>query len=374
MTTPAATRRIDVDTHFYPPVDYKALREYLPRGLLAQARDMLVRDAMRAAEPDRVAAETKGAVPPSRHGSDPHRDPDARAEAMEKTGFDMQVLIPDALFANLYGASPSGGDLSLPIRTALCQLYNDAVAAAQRRYPDRFIGAATIPFDDLEGSLLEARRAVQDLGLRAVLVPGNWLGNNFDALELYPFWGALHELDVTVFVHHIPQGCRGRTTIDHQPRYPMLGMERMRRLHIGTYLGFGLEYIMACAALTLGGVLDEFANLRFCFFEAGASWMPYAMYGADRSFEIEAQCARTATLPSQLIKQHCLTAVEPAEHLEQLVEAVGSELFFFGTDFPHPEFRRYHNTAAAILDRPGLSQEAKDNILGNNIARCLRLG
>ena len=45
-------------------------------------------------------------------------------------------------------------------------------------------------------------------------------------------------------MHHIPQGCRGRTTIDHQPRYPMLGMERMRRLHVGTYLGFGLEYIV----------------------------------------------------------------------------------------------------------------------------------
>jgi predicted TIM-barrel fold metal-dependent hydrolase len=61
-------------------------------------------------------------------------------------------------------------------------------------------------------------------------------------------------------------------------------------------------------------------------------------------------------------------------HLEQLVEAIESEQFFFGTDFPHPEFQRYHNTAAAILDRPGLAQEAKDNILGNNIARCLRLG
>src|SRR5919109_4094115 len=61
MTTQVATRRIDVDTHFYPPIDYKALRAYLPRGLVAQAQDMLVRDTMRAAEPDRVAAETTGA-------------------------------------------------------------------------------------------------------------------------------------------------------------------------------------------------------------------------------------------------------------------------------------------------------------------------
>lgn len=374
MTTPAISKRIDVDTHFYPPIDDKALRDYLPQGMLAQAQDMLLRDAIRAAQPDRVAAETSGkAVPLASYTSDPHRDADARAAAIKQTGFDMQVLIPDVLFANPYGASPSGGDLPLPIRTALCMLYNDAVSDAQCRYPDHFIGPANVPFDDVQASIAESRRAVQELGLRAVLVPANWMGHNLDALELYPFWGTLNELDVTVFVHHIPQGCRGRTAIDHQPRYPMIGMERMRRLHIGTYLGFGLEYIMACAALTLGGVLDEFPNLRFCFFEAGASWMPYAMYGADRSFEIEPQCARTATLPSQLIKQHCLTAVEPAEPLEQLVGAMGSENFFFGTDFPHPEFQRYHNTAAAILDRQGLSQADKDNILGNNIARCLRL-
>src|SRR6266571_5082427 len=180
MTTQVATRRIDVDTHFYPPVDYKALRAYLPRGLVAQAQDMLVRDAMRAAEPERVAAETTGAAPLSQPGPDPHRDPDARAAAMAQTGFDMQVLIPNALFANLYGASPSGGDLSLPLRTALCQLYNDAVADAQGRYPDHFLGAATVPFDDLEASILEVCRAVRDLGLRAVLIPGNWLGHNFD--------------------------------------------------------------------------------------------------------------------------------------------------------------------------------------------------
>ena len=163
MTTRVATRRIDVDTHFYPPIDYKALRAYLPRGLVAQAQDMLVRDAMRAAEPDRVAAETRGAVLASRHGLDPHRDPDARAAAMEQTGFDMQVLIPDALFANLYGASSSGGDLSHPLRTVLCKLYNDAAADAQQCYPDRFLGAANVPFDDLEASILEARRAVWEL-------------------------------------------------------------------------------------------------------------------------------------------------------------------------------------------------------------------
>ncbi len=373
MAIRVATQRIDVDTHYYPRVDYKALREHLPRALTAEAKDMLVRDAMRAAEPDRVAAETTGKTPPQQQAGNPHRDPDARAEAMDKTGFDMQVLIPDVLFSNLYGASPTGGDLSLPIRTGLCKVYNDAVAGAQRRYPTRFIGPANIPFDDLDASIAESLRAVRDLGLKAVLIPGNWMGQNFDSIELFPFWACLNELDVALFVHHIPQPCGQRRTVDHQPRYPMIGMERMRRLHVGTYIGFGLEYIMAVVSLTLGGVLDEFPNLRFCFFEAGASWMPYAMYGADRSFEIEPQCARTTQLPSGLIKEHCITAVEPAEPIEQLVATLGSGNFFFGTDFPHPEYQRYQNTAAAITDREGLSEGDKANILGNNIARFLRL-
>ena len=373
MATRVASKRIDVDTHYYPRVDFKALKEYLPRSLSSEAKDMLVRDAMRAAEPDRVAAETTGQAPPQPQAGNPHRDADARAEAMDKTGFDMQVLIPDVLFSNLYGASPTGGDLSLPIRSALCKVYNDAVADAQRRHPNRFIGLANVPFDDIGASIEEARRAVKELGVKAVLVPGNWLGQNFDTIELFPFWGAINEMDVTVFVHHIPQPCGQRRTIDHQPRYPMIGMERMRRLHMGTYIGFGLEYIMACCSLTLGGVLDEFPNLRFAFFEAGASWMPYAMYGADRSFEIEPQCARTTQLPSEVIKKHCITAVEPAEPIEQLVATMGGENFFFGTDFPHPEYQRYQNTAAAILDRSDLSDQDKDNILGGNIARFLRL-
>jgi hypothetical protein len=33
----------------------------------------------------------------------------------------------------------------------------------------------------------------------------SWMGKNYYALELYPFWDALYELDVTVFVYDIPQ-------------------------------------------------------------------------------------------------------------------------------------------------------------------------
>jgi predicted TIM-barrel fold metal-dependent hydrolase len=372
MVTAIRTKRIDVDTHFLPRLDFEQIRDLLPGDLSPQTRDMLARDGLRFADPRGFRAALKGAATSPAPEDDPHRDPLARVKAMDELGFDMHVLVPDGMFMNLYGGAPLGGNMPFEVRYALCQLYNNGVAEAQRRFPDRYATAAIIPFDNMEASCREAERAVTTLGARAIVVPPNWLDKNFDTLELYPFWEMVNALDVALCVHQVPQGCSG-TIVDHAPRYPMVGMERMRRLHIGTYMGFGMEYMLACAALTLGGVLDEFPHLRFCFFEAGASWMPYAMYSCDRSFMIEPQCSRTRTLPSELIKRHCYTAVEPMEYIPGLIGAVGNENFFFGTDFPHPEFDTFHSTATAIQGRDDLTEEDKANILGANIARALKI-
>ncbi len=373
-------KRIDVDTHFFPRIDRAELRQLLPSNLQAAALDMFDREAQRVADPRGIRAEMRGDQKKAEAGDDPHRDPEARVDAVGTLGFDLQVLIPDGFFGNLHGAGPYTVAAPFPVRLAMCQLFNNATAEAQQKFPDSFIGTMIVPFDDVEASVAEVRRGATELGLRVVVLPFNWLGKNFDEYALYPLWQTLNDLGVTVFCHGITQGCSGNIG-DHQPRYPAAFAERMRRLHLGTYMGFGMEYQMATGALTLGGVFDEFPNLNFCFFEAGASWFPYAMYACDRSFLIEPQCSRTATLPSELIKAHCLTAIEPMESITQLVDMVGSENFFFGTDFPHPEFQVFHATnrvvqdneagAAAILNRPGLTDTDKANILGGNVARVL---
>ena len=366
MATKIATQIVDCDSHIVPRVDMDSFESLMPDGLTAQARDMYAREA-------RLWAEPQGRRQRPDDGPLPLRDPEERLKVLDNElgGVDTQVLIPHAQFGHLYGGAPEGEDKPLPVRIAMCKAYNNAVAAIQRDYPDRFIPTAIVPFDDLEESRREAVRVVKELGLEGIQLPANWMGQNYDTMELYPFWDTINQLDVPIFVHHIPQSCAG-SLVDHVPRYPIVGQERMRRLHIGVYIGFGLEYAMAAAALSLGGVLDEFSNLRFCFFEAGAGWLPYTMMGADRSFAIQRACSRTSTRPSELIKKHCFTAIESSEHIPALVQTMGSENFFWGTDYPHGEYQYLPNTIASITELDGISERDKENILGQTMLRALK--
>jgi aminocarboxymuconate-semialdehyde decarboxylase len=364
MATEIATRKIDGDTHFTHTIDFADLKELLPRSAQSEAADMMWRDGERFANPP-----GGGFGGRRNEGPDPSRDAEVRLKEMDRLGFDMQVLITQ-------NAMPTplrpGTEKPLWLRSALMQLYNNAAVALQNKYPDRYIPMSTVTWDDIPGSIAELER-VAKLGLKTVCIAGSYYDEtNLDNYALYPFWEAVQALDMACIVHDTPQPCGG-AIIDHTTPYPMVGTERMHRLHIGTYVGFGLDYTIACAALTLGGVLDEFPGLRFLFYEAGASWMQYAMVGCDRSFYIERACSRTQTPPSELIRRHCVSAIENLDPVEQMVAAYGSDNFILGTDFPHPEFQRLPNATGDIEDKAGLSPEDKRKILGGNLARMLKL-
>lgn len=367
MVTEVRTKRIDADTHFNLTVDYRDLRNLLPKQRLSQAHDIMLRDAFQFVAPEVVSAAIGGGEP--RIGGpagDPSWDIEARILEMDALGFDMQVL-------NTQRAMPGPllvEDIPLWLRTALAELYNNAAADVQKRYPDRFITQITVPWDDIDASVAELERSAE-MGLKAVTICGSYVTGNLDTYALYPFWEAVSDLNLACMVHNYTQGHRGNM-FDHRTSYPMVGTERYHRMHIGTYIGFGLDYTISCAALSLGGVLDRFPKLRFAFFEAGASWMAYAMHGADRSFYIERACSRTDTRPSELIKRHCMTAIEAVEPVEQLVAAYGADNYLIGTDFPHPEFQRLPNASTDITGS-GISTKDQNNILGGNLARMLNL-
>ena len=376
MAIELKTRRIDADSHFLPHVEHEELVALLADVLpnwSAQKVDMLARDAGVFSDPNArrggfratAAGQATGAGGGGggRVGAVGHGDPLTRAELMVETGFDMQVLIPDGIYANPFG-SPIGRTWEPGLRLALSRAFNNKSAEAQRVKPDVFIGTGIVPFSDVQESCDEARR-IASLGLKAITINGNWKGQNWDSTELYPFWQTVQELGLVLYVHHNPFAC---SVQDHAPTTYTLGWERMRRLHISNYLGFAFEYMVGMASLTLGGVLREFPDLKFCFFEAGGSWLPWAMYTLDRVYAVEPQCARCEVEPSELIMQSCFVAVAPDEQpLVQAIQSIGSENYIIGSDYPHPP-STYPNTAAGLLSMD-ISDQDKENILGGNLQR-----
>jgi aminocarboxymuconate-semialdehyde decarboxylase len=357
--TQRTTRKIDGDTHFTHTIDYSLLKDRLTRAQYVEAQDVI----------HRTGTQRRPQVRSGEQKPDPSRDADVRLQEMDRLGFDAQVLMTQDAMPH-----PLNPPMNKPLwlRIQLAQLFNDEAARLQQKYAGRYIPMATIPWDDIPASIKELER-IKSLGLKAVQIKGSYYdATNLDNPVLFPFWEAIDSLDITCLVHNFTQGC-GPLIADHFTEYPMVGTERYHRLHLGTYLGFGLDYAVAAASLSLGGVLDQFPNLRFIFFEAGAQWMTYAMLGADRSYYIEKGCARSSVPPSELIKKHCMTAIENLEPLEQMVEAFGSENFIIGSDFPHPEFQFLPNSTSDVTDKPRLSAEDKHNILGGNLARFLKV-
>ena len=381
--THVEVRKIDTDSHFLPQDDFGDLGGVL-RGLSPEATQMIIRDALVFSDPHArsggfratAAGQRLGggqgsgeAAATPRAGAIGHSRVADRAKLLPETGFDMQVLIPDGIFANPFGA-PGAPEWEPGVRLALCVAYNNATASAEKHFPEQFIGTAIVPFNDVQESCREATRAVKELGLRAITIDGNWAGKNWDSIELYPFWRTVSDLGAVLYVHHNPFAC---TVHDHRPTTYTLGWERMRRMHISNYLGFAFEYMVGMASLTLGGVLEEFPDLKFCFFEAGGSWLPWTMYTLDRVYRVEQQCARCTTPPSELIRTSSLVAVEPDEFcLPQAIAAIGSENFVIGSDYPHPP-STYPTTVAGIENMDGLTEADKLNILGVNAARLFKL-
>jgi len=151
------TLKIDGDSHFLPPLNFAEIAER--SGVPASALETIFRDASvftdrnarksgfsSTAAGKRVGAmQPPGTSPGAPGGAIGHGDPKTRVELLPETGFDMQILIPEGIYLNAFG-SPVGRDWGPGLRLALCMSYNNAVAAAQKEYPDQLIGCGVLPF------------------------------------------------------------------------------------------------------------------------------------------------------------------------------------------------------------------------------------
>src|SRR5437762_4074999 len=116
-----------------------------------------------------------------------------RLEDMDRMAIDIQAITP----------SPAQTFYSVPadLGIATAKVINDFIAEICGKYPDRFIGLGTVPFQAPELAIAELDRLHQSLGFRGIEIMTHVAGEELSAERFRPVWARIEELGLLVFMH-----------------------------------------------------------------------------------------------------------------------------------------------------------------------------
>ena len=288
-------------------------------------------------------------------------DPASMLEAMDEEGIDLAVVY--RTFAHMV---VSIDDLEPAYATAYAAAFNDWLADYCATDPARLRPAAILSLHDPERAAAEARRAVVDKGHAAVvLLPMPVAGRYVNAPECDALWREIVALDVPL-IFHSTSGGASQDYVSNRYR----GHANFRTLNHAS--AFPLELMLALAAMTAGGVLERFPDLRVGFLEGTCGWLPWWLdrlddqwqkYGGGESLKLSA-------LPSEYFHRQCFIGTDVDEELLRVViDELGDDNIVMSTDFPHADGPFPHGVET-FLELPGVALESKRKILWDN---CLSL-
>jgi aminocarboxymuconate-semialdehyde decarboxylase len=272
-----------------------------------------------------------------------------RLKAMNRSGVAVQALSLTAPM--VYWADGASG-------ARLCAAWNDAASAAHRAHPDRFVGCATLPFQDPPRALAELERAARLPGIRGVYMGTNVGGRELSDPGFFPIFERMAALGLPLLLHPIN----------------VVGAERLKPFYLSNLLGNPFDSAIAAAHLVFGGVLDRLPKLEVCLPHAGGA-LPY-LHGRLRHGQgVRPECKGVAKKPlSAYLRRFTYDIIshDPGA-LRYLIQTVGADRVALGTDFCFD--MGYERPVAAVQAKAvGLSKKDQDRVIRGTGARLLRLG
>jgi aminocarboxymuconate-semialdehyde decarboxylase len=147
---------------------------------------------------------------------------------------------------------------------AIAAMANDGLAELVEKHPDRFIAfGASLPFNNVDASLAELARAVDQLGARGVLMYTNVAGKPLDAPEFAPLFDEIARRDIPILLHP----ARGSSFADY-------ASEDTSLFEIWWAFGWPYETSAAMARLVFSGVFDRHPDIKIVTHHMGGM-VPY---------------------------------------------------------------------------------------------------
>src|SRR5580658_3581337 len=181
-----------------------------------------------------------------------------RLARMDELGIDKQLLLL---------TSPGVQVLEPDEGTALARLANDRLAAACRRYPQRFAGLTVFAPQNVAGAVAEIERGMKTLGLNGAVINSHFRGHYLDETPYWPILEALEAHDAALYIHPtIPPK-------EWSHPYELRGFG-------GALAGFSHEVWIHTMGLIFSGAFDRFPKLRLVIGHMGEG-LPLLLYRFD---------------------------------------------------------------------------------------------
>jgi len=283
-------------------------------------------------------------------------DPRDMLKAMDTEGIDVSIVFRTHC-SHVIGVD----DLEPELSAAVCRAYNNWLADFCRTDAARLRPAAVLPVHDVDQAVVEARRAVRELGAVALVLPNHqvngrpWYDRSYD-----PLWAEAERLNVPVAFHGIQMAYQ-----DH------LGRRYKDNFAMAHAVAHPVELMLAMGCLLTGGVFERYPGLKAAFLEGHCSWVPWWLWCLDERVEKFGDDERFPLTepPSAAFRRHCYVSVDPDEHLlAQTIASIGDDNIVISTDWPHDD-SAYPQAIDTFLGLEGVSAESKRKILWDNCAR-----
>jgi aminocarboxymuconate-semialdehyde decarboxylase len=274
-------------------------------------------------------------------------DPAARIKALDEMKIDMQALSPSPILL-FYWEEPA-------VAAHFSRRQNEAIYAAVKKHPDRFIGFGSVPLQSIADSIAIAEEA-KSMGLKGLEI-GNAVGEKpLDDPSFEPFFEAAQRLDLLLFVHPLEGGLD-----PDDPLAPILG----------NVLQFTYRTTMMVERMIVKGMFERYPNLRLCL-SHGGGLLPFNIWRLDHSYSLRAELRKIVPRkPSEYLKKiYFDSIVHSAAALQYLVRVAGADRVVIGTDYPMAmgDF----DTVTKIMAIEATAAE-REQILGGNAALALNL-
>ncbi|HKS47023.1 MAG TPA: amidohydrolase family protein [Amycolatopsis sp.] len=272
--------------------------------------------------------------------------PTRRLAEMDEHGIDAMVVSPSPpLF--MYGIER---EYAVPY----VKKYNDELARYCSTDPGRLFFLAALPLQDLKESVVEARRAIRELGARGVYVGATDLGDReLDDPDLWPLFEALIEADLPLSIHP------GPVSFFNGPH------ERYRERPA---LGFPAQETHAIFLLIAGGVLDTFPDLKVCI-SHGGGFFPFQYSRIDDFLQVadDSKAKRPVVEYFQHLYFDCLLHDVRARRL--LLDVAGIDHVMMGSNYAGLD----SVDGIALVKELNLPEQQQTRLIGGNAKRLYKL-